>query len=96
MEDFYVLNVDTNETGGDTWTNWQPLAVVTAETGARAIEQLAEDPGKVGEALVIAVPVASIVARQTTLHRHATVHEQAADLTALAPELREPAEEAVE
>src|SRR5438874_1992926 len=96
MEAFYVMSIDTQDQDGDVWTTWSPLAVVIAESGARASEQLAEDPSKVGESLVVAVPAAAIVARQTTIHQHATVHDQAADLTALAPELREAEEEPAE
>lgn len=94
VEGFYVLQVEVNDTQGDVWTTWNPVAVITAETGARAIEQLAETPTKVGDGnVLVAVPIATVVARMTTIHQHAMVHEQSADLTALAPELREGAEE---
>lgn len=89
--EFLILQVEINEGGDiDGWSTWSPVAQIDAETGPKAIDVLADDPGKVADAQVyVAVPLSALTVRMTTIHRHARVHDATADLATLAPELRE-------
>jgi hypothetical protein len=89
--EFLILQVEAQDNAGDEWTTWTPVATLEAETGPQAIDQLADKPETVGESLLVAVALGDLTVRQTTIHRHARVHDAAADLTTLAPDLREPA-----